>query len=653
MKLLVSTLLSSRLRVVLIAFSSLVAALTIALNTVVLARVAHEYLSGIEVDAVMDLAKALYRLKQEELSSVACRLASDKFVVQNLPLSRSGDARASHRIDEQIVHKIGGAGLAGTHLVMVLDADGHILAGRVLRASGELSPPIVQGDWSALPIVAGALASGTELAATEIIPAELLAQVGLEEQARIELLETPLAAPTLFDPREGTGGLVMVALCPVETGGAVLVAHLFNNDFTLVDQIKEVGGIDTVTVFLGDLRVSTNVLDAHGKRALGTRISQAVRETVLEKGQPYVGRAYVVKEWFVTRYEPLYNHQGQVVGSLYVGTPESAFLGLVRLFNERVAFIALVPGILAALIAVPITHAITAPISELVEAHRRLARGDMTVRVQARGSGELATLARSFNSMAETLHKTQQELLHKERLASMGQLAAGVAHEINNPLGTILLFAEAMYKELSQAGDTQHCRDLQVIIEETTRCKNIVADLLNFARQQEVLAQETDLHGLLEQVIAEAKRRPLFAEVEIVCHFDPNLPTIQADAAQLRQVFINLLNNGAEAMDGRGTITLTTHARGDQIEVQVSDTGCGIPEEHLSKLFTPFFTTKPPGKGTGLGLSIVYGIVKMHHGQITVSSKVGEGTTFSVFLPVRLPQGNARYRLTGGEDWIG
>lgn len=653
MKLLISTLLSSRLRIVLIAFSSLVAALTVALNTVVLARVAHEYLSGIEVDAVMDLAKALYRLKQEEITAFACRLADEDVVARSLPLYHESDVQASRSIDEQIVHKIGGATLTGTHLVAVLDASGHILAGRVLFAGGELSPPILHGDWSSLPIVASVLASGAELAATEVIPAELLAQVGLEEQARVELLETPLAAPVPFDPREGTGGLAIVALCPVPSGGAVLVAHLFNNDFTLVDQIKEIGGIETATVFLGDLRVSTNVLDAHGKRALGTRISQAVREAVLEKGQPYVGRAYVVKEWFVTRYEPLLDHRGQVVGSLYVGTPESAFLGLVRLFNERVVFIALVPGILAALIAVPITQAIIAPISELVDAHRRLARGDMNVRVQARGSGELAVLAHSFNNMVETLNKTQQELLHKERLASMGQLAAGVAHEINNPLGTILLFAEAMHKELSRAGDTQHCRDLQVIIEETTRCKNIVADLLNFARQQEVLAQETDLHALLEQVIEEAKRRPLFAEVEIVRNFDPNLPTIQADAAQLRQVFTNLLNNSAEAMDGRGTITLTTRARGEQIEVQVSDTGCGIPEEHLSKLFTPFFTTKPPGKGTGLGLSIVYGIVKMHRGQITVNSKVGEGTTFSVFLPVRLPQGGARTQIVGDENWIG
>jgi two-component system NtrC family sensor kinase len=301
---------------------------------------------------------------------------------------------------------------------------------------------------------------------------------------------------------------------------------------------------------------------------------------------------------------------------------------------------------------VPIAQAITRPIAELVDAHRRLAQGDMTVRVQTHGSGELAVLGRSFNRMAETLHNAQQELLHKDRLASMGQLAAGVAHEVNNPLGTILLFSEALYKETPD--DSPHRDDLRMIINETTRCKNIVADLLNFARQQEVLAQETDVHALLEQVIEESCRQPSFEGVQIVRRFDPDLPNIQADPAQLQQVFINLLNNAAESIQGDGTITLTTRPVDSHwVEVQVSDTGSGIPEENLHRLFTPFFTTKPPGKGTGLGLSIVYGIVKMHRGQITVQSQVGHGTTFVVTLPVRLPQGELRAGRTSVGEVIG
>jgi two-component system NtrC family sensor kinase len=240
--------------------------------------------------------------------------------------------------------------------------------------------------------------------------------------------------------------------------------------------------------------------------------------------------------------------------------------------------------------------------------------------------------------MVETLHQTQQELLHKEKLASMGQLAAGVAHEINNPLGTILLFSDVMYKEAPE--DDPRRDDLKMVINETTRCKNIVADLLNFARQQEVLAQDTDVHTLLEQAVEGVSRQPAFEGVEIMRQFSPDLPTIQADPAQLQQVFVNLLNNAAEAMEGSGTITLATRPMNSQwVEIKVSDTGRGIPEENLGKLFTPFFTTKALGRGTGLGLSIVYGIIKMHRGQIAVQSQVGQGTTFIVTLPVQLPKG--------------
>lgn len=293
---------------------------------------------------------------------------------------------------------------------------------------------------------------------------------------------------------------------------------------------------------------------------------------------------------------------------------------------------------LAGVIAVPIAKVVTRPIAGLVEANRRLAQGDMTVRVPAYGNGELAVLGRSFNSMVETLHQTQQELLHKEKLASMGQLAAGVAHEINNPLGTILLFSDVMYKEAPE--DDPRRDDLKMIINETTRCKNIVADLLNFAWQQEVLAQETDVHDLLEKVVEGVRLQPIFKKVEIVRRFSPALPIIQADPAQLQQVFVNLLNNAAEAMEEGGTITLATRPVNSQwVEIKVSDTGRGILEENLGKLFTPFFTTKALGKGTGLGLSIVYGIIKMHRGQIAVQSQVGQGTTFTVTLPVRLPSG--------------
>ena len=643
MRRLIALLFGGRLQIVLIASFALVAALTVGLNTLVISRVINDYLAAVRADRVardMKLADAFYQLKLDEIVAISRRLVMDPWVVANLPGASQGRAEAIGIIDQEIANKITVLALGGTHLIAVLDTEGNILAGRVLSSAGGSSPITSKGNWKQLPIVEAVLSSGADKAGTEIIPAEFLAQVGLERQAHILLIDTSKAAPEPFDPREGTAGLAVTGISPLrsEDGrviGAVLSAYLFNNDFTLVDRIKEVAGIDTVTIFLGDLRVSTNVMTEEGQRAVGTRIARDVRRVVLEQGYDYVGRAYVVNDWFITRYKPLRNHRTQVVGSLYVGARESAFLELIATSNRRVAFIALVCIVLAGIIAVPIARFIIRPIVQLVEANRRLAQGDMTVRVQVQGSNELAMLGRSFNSMVETLRNVQQELLHKEKLASVGQLAAGVAHEINNPLGTVLLFAGVLHKELPE--DDPRRNDLKMIIQETARCKTIVADLLNFARQQEVLAQETDVHTLLEQVIEKVCHQPSFAQVEIVRQFSLDMPIIQADPAQLQQVFINLLDNAAEAMEGGGTLTLATRSTDSHwVEIKVSDTGCGIPEENLGKLFNPFFTTKPSGQGTGLGLSIVYGIVKMHSGQIAIQSKMGQGTTFTITLPVRL-----------------
>jgi two-component system NtrC family sensor kinase len=639
-----NSLLGWRLRKVLIASFCLVAGLTVGLNALVTSLVIQEYLTTAESNLVardMGLAKAFYQLKLDEVSAISHRLALDPWVIQNLNRASSGISEAIHIIDQQIMNKITVLALGGTHLIAILNPQGDLVVGRFLNQEGVTLPLISKGKWGQLPIVKEALEKGKPQAATEVIPVEYLAQVGLDRQAFVPLVETPLAAPEPFDPREGKAGLALTGVHPLHTPdqkilGVALSVYLFNNDFTLVDRIKEVAGIDTVTIFFGDLRVATNVMTEQGKRAVGTRISEAVRNVVLSEGKDYVGRAYVVNEWFITRYAPLRNSRDTVVGSLYVGARESAFLHLVHNFNRRMGVIALVCISLAAVIALPIARFISRPIDDLVKANEALAQGDMGV--HAPGKGELDVLGRSFNHMVETLHRTQEELLNKEKLASMGQLAAGVAHEINNPLGSILLFADTLYRE---AGEKDRRReDLKIIVQETLRCKKIVSDLLNFARQQDVLAQESDVHDILQQAINSVSHQQSFAQIQIVQDFASDLPHIQADPSQLVQVMVNLFNNSAEAMPQGGTITIETRKTDHQqaVEIVVSDTGGGIPEENLGKMFNPFFTTKPIGKGTGLGLSIVYGIIKMHRGQISVKSQLGKGTTFTITLPVLLPK---------------
>ncbi|MDF1500115.1 MAG: cache domain-containing protein [Anaerolineales bacterium] len=635
-----SRLFGGRLQIVLIASFSLIAALTVGLNALAISRVIENYLEQAQDRRVardMELANAFYQLKQDKVDGLAQRIALDTVISDDLRRSMDGDEVAFGETEKSTNWHASVSNMVGTYWINILDRDGEIFYGITVPSSGEVQ--IVRGgSWAKLPIVADSLAARDQRSGTEVIPVEFLSLIGLGEQARIRIKDTPRAAPEPFDDREGTAGLAVVSVNPLENQdrdviGAVVVGHLFNNDFTLVDRIREVAGVDTVTIFFGDLRVSTNVPDEQGERAVGTLVSQEVRDVVLEQGLPYKGEAFVVNELFITRYEPLRNYAHEVVGSLYVGARLSTFQQLVQDVIGQVGIVTLVSILLAILIAIPIAHLITRPISALMDATRRLAEGDMTVRVDAVGRGELAVLSRSFNSMVDTLHATQQELLHKEKLASMGQLSAGVAHEINNPLGTIQLLAGVLRDETA-LNETQR-EDLEMIINETTRCKRIVSDLLNFARQQEVLAQPTDLNAMLDDVLDTASILPIFDKIEIVRDYG-ELPVVQADPSQLRQVFTNLVRNAAEAMNGYGTLRLETRKVDDQwVEVRVEDTGVGIPSVNQAKVFTPFFTTKSHGKGTGLGLSIAYGIVKMHRGQISVKSAEGEGTTFTILLPVQ------------------
>jgi two-component system NtrC family sensor kinase len=635
-----------RLLYVLIGSLGLVAVLTGVLNAVVISQVINNYLAEAQSDRVardLDLANGFYHLKLLDIAGIGERAAVDTEVVENIRPALQGDQAALQRVDQAIIRKLNIPSMGSSQAILVLDVNGNILDARALDANEQMSAPFTSGNWGKLPIVAEALSTAGTISGTETIPGNLLAQIGMSNQALTEVIKTPQEAPNLFNSQEGTLGMALVGVTPIKDGdgelaGAVVTLHLFNNDFSFVDNLQDVGKIDTATVFLGDLRVSTNVMDQNLSRAVGTRVSQAVYDQVLVGGQEYLGRVFVVDGWYIGRYEPLRDHQDNVIGMLYVGVRESVFKSLVYDFNRTAGLVALICVLVACVIAFPLARLITRPIGDLAEANRRLAKGDMNVRVEPYGRGEISLLGSSFNSMVETLQATERELLHKEKLASMGQLAAGVAHELNNPLSTILLYSELMYKETPE-GERRR-EDLKMVIDEAQRCKFIVSDLLNFARQQEVMAKLTDLKSLVAEVIVKVAHRKKFDGIKINEEYSPDLPSIQADPAQIQQVFINLFNNAADAMDGSGTITISAKPLGEHfVEIRVADTGSGIPKENLGKLFTPFFTTKPAGKGTGLGLSIVYGIIKMHQGQIHVESEMGKGTTMVISLPVELPDG--------------
>ena len=241
------------------------------------------------------------------------------------------------------------------------------------------------------------------------------------------------------------------------------------------------------------------------------------------------------------------------------------------------------------------------------------------------------------------LKNAQDQLVHAEKLASVGQLSAGVAHELNNPLGSILLYAHLLLKQVGE--DKENAQDISVIVAEATRCKNIVKDLLNFSRQGSVKRERIDINALIVKTLAASGAISGFDSIMVVKDFDPKIPSIDIDSGQIQQVMANLLDNAVWAMkdSSEKTLTIKTDLKDPQtLQISMRDTGCGIPAENLKKLFTPFFTTKKMGEGTGLGLAISYGIIKMHSGQIVAQSNVDKGTTFKIELPLNAPDKTAQ-----------
>ena len=637
-----------RLQNVLLISFALIAVVTFVVEIWTTSAIVNNYTERAENNRVardMNLAVAFYERSLIQINGAARRLAGDPAIAEQIDAVQAGDRPIQSNLERQMATELRTIHPLGTHFILIVDRDGNLVVANGI-VDQRLQRLSAVGNWSDFPLLAAVLADRQNRAATEVIDEALLAQIELAEQAYIPVRWTPKASSDLFDRREGRAGLAQIACAPVldaggELAGAVVTGYLFNNDFTLVDRIQAVAGVDTATVFFGDLRVSTNVLE-DGKRAIGTRISKAVFDTVLAQGEPFTGVAYVVNEWFITRYVPLRDYRGQVVGSLYVGARRATFVELQHTLQTNIILVALVAIVPVALLALPIARMITRPLEEMAQASHQVAQGNTQVRIPNRGVGEVAVLGQAFNTMVAEMEETQAQLIRKEKLASMGQLAAGVAHQLNNPLGTILLFSDILLQDMPDGAHGSE--DVQMIAREARRAKEIVTALLNFARQQKVWAQPTALDTLLHELIESARQQPAYDPIQIVGQIAPDLPQIEADPAQLPNIFVNLMDNAADAMPDGGTLTIQADPSPDHrsVVVQVTDTGCGIPPEHIKQLFSPFFTTKPVGQGTGLGLSIAYGIVKMHQGTIQVKSQVGKGTTFTVTLPVRLPKNSAQ-----------
>ncbi len=322
--------------------------------------------------------------------------------------------------------------------------------------------------------------------------------------------------------------------------------------------------------------------------------------------------------------------------------------------------------VLSVFLAFYVRRFIRRPVMALTHGVRRVAEGDLDYKIQVDSDTEIGELALAFNQMTDDLQKaqheikqwghnladrvtertaeleeTQAELLQTQKLASMGKLAASVAHEINNPLMGILTFVRTFQGWIKDGAFPERKfnefdQDLAIMGKETMRISKIVRNLLAFARRSKLEKHDEDINELLRSSLELLNHRLSLAEIDIYLHLSPDLPKLYIDAGQIQQAFMNLLLNASEAMGDGGILTITSGLTEDEeaVSVKVEDTGTGISEEVMGKLFDPFFTTKEVGQGTGLGLPVAYGIVHKHGGSINVQSEVGTGTEFEVVLPI-------------------
>jgi two-component system NtrC family sensor kinase len=448
----------------------------------------------------------------------------------------------------------------------------------------------------------------------------------------------------------------------------------------IIETIGEQEGIEKIRIFNkeGKIMFSTD------KKDVGTMVDKKAEacyachsaEKPLEKlSMPERNRIYKSKEGHrvLAMINPIYNEKDCYTANCHAHSSTQKVLGVLDIGmsledvdseikgnqNKMLAFAVVVFLGISGTIGVFVRRSVSHPVRALVNETKRIASGDLGSTLKIESKDEIGELADSFNRMTQDLSKaqeelkewskvlekrveertqelkrTQEQLVQSEKLASLGKLAAGIAHEINNPLTGILTYSSLLLKENKE--NPQMKEDLEVIVNETTRCRKIVKGLLEFARQTEPSKSPADINKVLEETLSLLENQALFHNIKVEKKLKENLPTVMIDTDQIKQVFMNIIINAAEAMSQGGILTIRSDSDPQKkfAEVSFIDTGPGIPEENLSKIFDPFFTTKRSGKGTGLGLSVSYGIIQRHDGFLEVKSQLGKGSTFTVKLPL-------------------
>jgi two-component system NtrC family sensor kinase len=448
----------------------------------------------------------------------------------------------------------------------------------------------------------------------------------------------------------------------------------------IIETIGEQEGIEKIRIFNkeGEIMFSTD------KRDIGTMVDKKAEacyachsaEKPLEKLTiPERNRIYRTKDGHrvLGVINPIYNENDCYTADCHAHPSTQKVLGVLDIGmsltdvdhqiegnqNKMLAFAVVLFLGISGTIAMFVKRSVSRPVRALVDETKKIASGDLEYTLKIDSKDEIGELANSFNRMTKDLSeaqeelekwsrvlekrveektkelkKTQEQLIQSEKLASLGKLAAGIAHEINNPLTGILTYSSLLLKEHKE--NPQMKEDLEVIVNETTRCRKIVKGLLEFARQTEPSKTRADINKIVDETFSLLENQALFLNINVEKKLNENLPTVMMDVDQIKQVFVNIILNAAEAMSQGGTLTIGSDFDPEKkfVKVSFTDTGSGISEENLPKIFDPFFSTKRSGRGTGLGLSVSYGIIQRHNGFLEVKSQLGKGSTFTVKLPL-------------------
>jgi two-component system NtrC family sensor kinase len=360
-------------------------------------------------------------------------------------------------------------------------------------------------------------------------------------------------------------------------------------------------------------------------------------------------------EEFTATAQELRNYGSKMLElSLDISRKERQLISTTILTAKRIHIILIIALLsLSIFIILNITRHIINRLNRLMEATQRFAEGDFTpITPRRKYKDEFSLMAIAFNHMMYELEKRQHLLVESHKLRAIGNLTAGVAHELNNPLNNIILTSVMLKEDYKNLSD-EECQDMiNDLVTQSERAQQVVENLLDFARKSETQTEYFHLDDLIEKAIQLVKNQIKMSKVKLVENISKNLPPIYGDMKLLTQVFLNLFINAIDAMPGGGTLTITVREEKKTgfLAVKVADTGSGIPDHLLDSIFNPFFTTKPVGNGTGLGLSVSRGIIEKHGGELEVQSKVDQGSTFIVYLPVVPIPADIKAKNENGQD---